>query len=201
MTTTAEPPQTDEPERDAPAPGTLCLGCGARLADDQEWCTECGTARTMVHRPRGWGVPLAVVGTVTLLVLAGFAIALVNLSSEANRNAAALSTTTVQAASPAAAAPPVTGRFPGWPAGARGWTVELAASGERSTAEALARSIQASGTPVGILDSSRHREMARGQFIVFFGHYPLLSEAREQAHVLTAQGHPGVLRLVASPGG
>ena len=31
-----------------------CAACGATLEPDQEWCVECGTARTVLHRPPDW---------------------------------------------------------------------------------------------------------------------------------------------------
>jgi len=58
-----------------------CLRCGAELADDQEWCVECGAARTLIHRPPDWRVPVVVVGAVIVLVLAAFLIAVISLSS------------------------------------------------------------------------------------------------------------------------
>jgi hypothetical protein len=150
----------------------------------------------MIQRPRGWTVPLAVVGTVVLLFAAGFTIALVNLSSEANRDAAALSTTTTAtSATSATSAQP----FAKWPAGAKGWTVVLAGSASHATAEALAAPIRASGITVGILNSSRHKAMTPGQWLVFDGHYATRAAAHAQAQSLAAQGHPALVKLVAAP--
>jgi hypothetical protein len=61
------------------ADATFCAQCGTELEDDQEWCLECGAARTLIHRPPDWRIPVAIVGTVLLLILAGFAIALIKL--------------------------------------------------------------------------------------------------------------------------
>jgi SPOR domain len=188
MTTAAEPAPT----------ATRCERCGAPLASDQEWCIECGTARTMIQRPRGWTIPLAVVGTVVLLFAAGFAIALINLSSEANRDAAALSTTTSKTASPTTSSPSAP-PFAKWPPGVKGWTVVLAGSTSHATAEALATPIRASGITVGILDSSRHKAMTPGQWLVFAGHYPTQAAAQAQARTFVAQGHPALVKLVAAP--
>jgi uncharacterized paraquat-inducible protein A len=57
-----------------------CTRCGAALADDQEWCLECGAARTVILGAPHWWVPLAIIGVLTLLVLAGVAIALLSLA-------------------------------------------------------------------------------------------------------------------------
>ena len=75
--------------------GSSCPQCDARIEADQEWCLECGAARTVLHRAPDWRVPVAVIGTVVLLVIAGFAIALVGLSSDASSNPAAQVTQTV----------------------------------------------------------------------------------------------------------
>ncbi len=63
-----------------------CLRCDAVL-DDQEWCLECGAARTLIHRPPDWRVPVAVIATLIALVLAAFLIALIDLSGNVNGNA------------------------------------------------------------------------------------------------------------------
>ena len=46
-----------------------CLVCGAPLADDQEWCLECGAARTVIHSPPDWRVGLAIMLAVVVVVL------------------------------------------------------------------------------------------------------------------------------------
>ena len=69
-----------EPAAPAQPAGVRCERCGGPLADDQEWCFQCGAARTVIHRPPDWRIPAAVVATVVLFVLAGFAIALIELA-------------------------------------------------------------------------------------------------------------------------
>ena len=95
------PPQPAAPEH-RPSDAE-CLRCGAELAGDQEWCLECGASRTLIHRPPDWRVPVAVIGVVVLLVLGGFLVALIGLSGNANRNAAAaIPTSAATPATPAA---------------------------------------------------------------------------------------------------
>lgn len=67
------------------AGGTRCAACGAPLEPDQEWCLECGAARTVLHHPPDWRVPVAVVAVVAGIVLVAALIALVNLSIQAGR--------------------------------------------------------------------------------------------------------------------
>ena len=62
-----------------------CRGCGASLAEDQEWCLQCGAARTLLRRPPDWRIPVAIVTVVVLLVVIALLIALVNLSIQANQ--------------------------------------------------------------------------------------------------------------------
>jgi hypothetical protein len=63
------------------APGTLlCPRCGAALRDDQSWCLECGlAARTRVHPPPSWRMPIALTAVLLALLAAGIAVALVTL--------------------------------------------------------------------------------------------------------------------------
>jgi hypothetical protein len=61
-----------------------CQACGSALPGDQEWCLECGAARTMLKRPPDWRIPVVVIGVVTALVVVALLIALVSLSIQAN---------------------------------------------------------------------------------------------------------------------
>jgi ribosomal protein L37E len=65
-----------------------CEHCGAELAEDQEWCLECGAGRARIRRSPDWRIGAAIVVAVIALALAAFAIALINLSDNANRQAA-----------------------------------------------------------------------------------------------------------------
>jgi predicted amidophosphoribosyltransferase len=64
---------------------TRCAGCGSPLEQDQEWCVECGTARTELRPPPSWRAPVAVVAVVVAIVVIGGLIALVSLSIQAAR--------------------------------------------------------------------------------------------------------------------
>jgi hypothetical protein len=61
-----------------------CQACGGALARDQEWCLECGAARTLLRRPPEWRVPVAIIAAVIALVVVALLIALVSLSIQAN---------------------------------------------------------------------------------------------------------------------
>jgi hypothetical protein len=70
--------------RQQPIEVERCGACDAPLAADQEWCLECGAARTVLRRPPSWRIPVAVVTLVVVLVVLGLLIALVGLSIQAN---------------------------------------------------------------------------------------------------------------------
>ena len=44
-----------------------CQACGVSMAEDQEWCLECGVARTVIERPPDWRVGLIIVLAVVAL--------------------------------------------------------------------------------------------------------------------------------------
>jgi hypothetical protein len=87
------------------APGTLlCPRCGTPLHDDQSWCLDCGlAARTRVHPPPSWRLPIALTCVLLALLAAGIAVTLVTLL-DTPESAPAPATVTV----PGASAPPVT---------------------------------------------------------------------------------------------
>jgi hypothetical protein len=89
------------------APGTLlCPRCGNALREDQSWCLECGlAARTRVHPPPSWRLPIAVTAVLLALLAAGIAVALVTLL-DTPESAPPPATVTVPAASTPATVPP-----------------------------------------------------------------------------------------------
>lgn len=233
MTTTDEPARLSArtPEELAAWDDRRCAVCGSELTEDQEWCLECGAARTLVHRPPDPRVPLAVVATVVLLVLAGFAVALTNTSSNADRLARqevgaasrpsaatapprpaptparptpnpSPSTSPARARSASGSGPSSAAGLGTWPVGLSGWTVVLEKTTTRAAAVRSARALMAGGLSVGVLDTSRHPALAAGFWLVFHGRYPDRSSARAAMLRLRAAGHASArARLVAPPGG
>jgi len=219
MTVASEPHPTDSVEGDLGAEAAVddhdqvrvCDRCGTPLAHDQEWCLECGTAQAIIRHPPDWRIPLGIVATIVLLVLAAFAIALTNLASEANRSAASVTLTrtvpaakasTTSSASTAHAATrppaPVIGY---WGRGRPGWTVALASSPTKSGAVKIAQHYLHGGLVVGVLNSSAHPSMTPGEWLVFAGHYPDETAARTAQNRLLARGYNTVsVRLVGTPG-
>jgi hypothetical protein len=200
MTTTAEPQQPAALDPDDGAGTGACVHCGAPLEPDQEWCLECGAARTVVHRPPDWRIPLAIVATVVLLVLIGFLIALVNLSGVADQRPLPGTATTLRH-QPRAGSATTSRSIASWPVGLPGWTVELVSLSSEAAARAAAGRLAASGIPVGVLDSSSHPAIAPGSWIVFSGRYPTQAAAQAQATSLVARGQAQARTLlVGLPG-
>lgn len=209
MSLTGERPRVHGPAYDALPAGDVCPHCDSPLRDDQEWCLECGAARTLIHRPPDWRIAAAVIAVVVGLALLAFAIALVNLSSNADQLAGTQTTakTSTVAARPATAAAGATSAagspaIASWPVGLGGWTVALSSRRTQAEANAAASRFAASGLHVGVLDSSQHPSMKPGFWIVFSGRYPARPGAVAAATNLAPRvTTTPVARRVAPPGG
>lgn len=57
-----------------------CRRCGTPLAADQEWCLECGAARTLLRAPPDWRGPLALALGVVVLAVIVLVIVVVSLA-------------------------------------------------------------------------------------------------------------------------
>jgi hypothetical protein len=90
-------------------PGTfLCPRCGGALRHDQAWCLECGlAARTRIHPPPSWRVPVAVTCVALALLAAGIAFTLYTLLDTPQPPPAA-TTVTVPATAPTTVPPTTT---------------------------------------------------------------------------------------------
>ena len=56
-----------------------CAACGQPVAPDQEWCLECGAARTLLRRSPGWRIPAALAAILAAAVIAGLVVAVLSL--------------------------------------------------------------------------------------------------------------------------
>ena len=187
-----------------------CPRCGAHLSAEQEWCLECGAAvGTRIAEPRGWRVPLAVVGSLLALALIALILVIVELSSPAEEITAVPQTPTPGAsatpattpapeeggaaptpsATPAPEASPATADLTTWPKGKSAWTIVLNSSGTRDDAERLASELVNKGvTGVGVIDSDDFESLGPDSFVVFSGQYAsraladeALSQIRDEA--------------------
>jgi hypothetical protein len=91
-------------------PGTfLCPRCGNTLRDDQGWCLECGlAARTRVHPPPSWRLPVLLTCIALALLAAGIAVALVTLLDRPESTPAPATVTLPAATAPAPTTPAAT---------------------------------------------------------------------------------------------
>ena len=172
----------------------FCSLCGRPLAPDQEWCLECGAARTVIARPPDWRIPV-LVATLTVLVIVGvLALVLSQLGSGAGR-------LQVIGAGPAPARSTPT--LAGWPPGLDGYTVILAQAPSQAAARRRGEALLAHLSGVGVLDTAQHPEMKPpGVWEVFHGRYPSYAAALAAAGRLTRRGQPDAHpSLVQHPGG
>jgi hypothetical protein len=201
MSLTADEPRPHEAPDSEP-----CAICGEPLAADQEWCLECGSARTLIHRPPDWRIAVVAAVTVVLAILIAFAIAAINLSSDSNRQLAAVSTSTTASTSSSGTTSATTtrtaaARIASWPVGLSGWTALLSRQPTRAAAVREARRLAARGVRVGVLSTSVHPFLRPGYWIVFSGRYAGPIGASAAAQRLTARGLPAEAREIAPPGG
>jgi hypothetical protein len=77
---TPPPPEPAVPEQPA---GRRCPRCGAGLAEQQEWCLDCGAAvGTRIVSAPGWRVPIAIAAVILGLAAIAVAIAIVQLADD-----------------------------------------------------------------------------------------------------------------------
>jgi hypothetical protein len=170
----AEPRSLRDPHEDR------CSHCGAALDSDQEWCVDCGSARTLIHSAPDWRVGLAIVGGVIVVAVVVFVLVLSSVSSSGGGPSLAATVATHNVPAP--------GSIPGWPVGLGGWTVSVTRTRTRAGAFARARRIAADGVQVGVLDSSLHPALPPGHWVVFSGRYPTQSQALAAATQLRNLG-------------
>ncbi len=107
------------------APGErACANCGAALAADQDWCTQCGAGAPGSLGTRGWRSAATVLGATAILVLGAAAAGYAALSKGAGR-AHVLTTTVAQAPAPTATTPATAGTAPTTPGTAGKATTSL----------------------------------------------------------------------------
>jgi hypothetical protein len=208
---------------ETPAPPTpverRCPRCGAHLSAEQEWCLECGAAvGTRIAEPRGWRVPLAVIGSLLALALIALILALVELSSPAEEIVAVPQTPTPGAsatpiapqntpppeeggatpsATPAPEAATPSANLATWPQGKSAWTIVLNSSGTRDDAERLATELATKGVPaVGVIDSDDFESLGPDSFVVFSGQYDSRALADEALAQIRDQAGGGSTRRI-----
>lgn len=69
LTDPAPAQETPAPPEPTPAADELCPACGAAMASDQEWCLECGVARTAIQAPPDWRLGVAIMLAVVAIVV------------------------------------------------------------------------------------------------------------------------------------
>jgi len=88
------------------------------------------------------------------------------------------------AATPPAGAPtpaPAGGAIASWPAGKDGWTVVLASTDSKASADKRATELKGSGQNPGVLDSDQYSSLKPGFWVVFSGVYDTRAQAQKAA--------------------
>ena len=179
-----------------PVTGKRCPRCGAAMAEQQEWCLNCGTAvGTRVASAPGWRTPFAIAGVILALAAIAVAVAIVQLADDTGKvtqNAAptpppaaptpapTIAPTITPEPTPEATPTPASSGSADatWPAGESGWTVVLATDSSESDARDKADKLASGGIPgVGVLDSDDFTSFKQGVWVVFAGRYGSQSEA------------------------
>jgi SPOR domain len=188
----AERTAAHEPSSTSDPSARVCPHCSSPLAADQEWCLECGTASTHIRTAPDWRIPVAVVGAVIAIAVAGFIVAIVRLSGSPS-NVSGTS-------APSAAGTSGLVTISEWPPRVAGWTVVLAHSRSEAVAYAKATKLANQGVAAGVLDSAHHPGWAPGGWVVFSGRYGTQEEAKAAALKLASKGHKAAhAKLVDQP--
>jgi predicted nucleic acid-binding Zn ribbon protein len=178
-----------------------CTLCGAALERDQEWCLECGAARTTIHSAPDWRIAAGVILAVVVLAVAGFWYGLHQLtansapgiksgSASTNTSPPSSGTTTTALAS--------------WPPGLDGYTVVLASEPTQAAAVTDADRLVADRiTGIGVLATAEHPGLKPAHtWEVFAGRYPTHAQAAEAAIGLLRRGQVNSTVVnVQPPGG
>lgn len=198
-------------------PDLRCPRCQAAVAQEQDWCLECGKAlrRHVVGRAAGpralAALPLlgaAVVGAALALLLAS----LLGGSGDgregtASRPPAPSQSTGAQPgpAQPAQPAPtpapnsPAARRAVGaplWPADVEAYTVVLMSSPSPTDAAARARALARNGADAGVLLSDDYENLRPGQWVVWRGRYQQRAKAEEALRLIERAGRDGYITFV-----
>lgn len=191
------------------APPAACPRCGADAEPNQLFCLECGERLNLGYRrPPSWRLPAAIVAGVVLLAGAATAVALVQISDEAD-----------QVAGPPVEPPPATapqatgtdetdrgeeedeppapdeetaaGEIGSWPEDTSAYTVILLSTDNVEGARATARRAAEAGVPAGVLDSSDYSSLNPGFQVVFAGEFDSAEEAQQAAERYAGLGFAG----------
>jgi hypothetical protein len=155
-----------------------CRRCGTQLAQQQEYCLECGARQGVVpRRPVHWLWPAGAAA----FVAAAAAAAAIAAGADEGKDSTIVALGRLQ---PVAAARPEhsgrTARLRQWPH-RDGYTIVLAAlpfTARPAAARARAKQAAKAGLPdVGVLESRRFASLHPGYLMVFSGVYRSLDEA------------------------
>jgi ribosomal protein S27AE len=197
-----------------------CPTCGAKMAPQQDWCLNCGSAATTeIVNPPGWRAPVAIVLGVVLVAGAALAFAVTRFTNDADKAAGPKDTTAARTATakrparttratPApgtgtsrttatsattstTATTAATGDVALWPPARKSYTVVLLSADTRSAAEVKARQETSQGRKTGILRSDDYDFFSPGSWVVWSGSFADKPTAQTAAQKAIARGDDG----------
>jgi sporulation related protein len=189
----------------APREMERCSACGAGGPSGQLICLDCGEPMALRPRRRGPRLRPATAALVATVLTAGVAVGLaIDGVNDGGRPAEPAAR-----ARPGAAPPPDIDRRAqatkrreerkrralaeaagAWPASRSGYTVVVANTGDRGSAERFARSLTSAGENAGVIASDEHPNLGEDLFLVYVGSYDGQVSAAAAAARL-GESHPG----------
>lgn len=202
---------------EAPSPTDVrCPRCGAELADEQEWCLECGSEVVRAGGPasrrggsgrRGakrWlalGGGLGIVAAVVVVVLLlGQGVSSETKQAPPTAQKLAAPSTNANTATSPKAQPTRGSDVPIWPEAEQAYTVVLLSTASQESAEAKVRPLLRGGADVGILRSDDYEGFRPGSWVVWRGRYQRLFKAEEALTILRQSGRSGEIKSVRRRG-
>jgi hypothetical protein len=197
-----------------PARGETCSACGAPLASDQRYCLECGERRTQMSsvlrngpptpagpaagpptppvpagqsREAGWsrnGMLNVIAGVGVLLLAMGVGVLIGRSGATKGSSGPSVITVSSGGATGTAASGTEATFTSDWPAGTKGFTVQLQTLPSAGTTVAAVQAAKAAAsakgaTAVGALKSEEFASLPAGNYVIYSGTYHNRGEAQK----------------------
>jgi hypothetical protein len=137
---------------------------------------------------QSWTAPALIVGVIAAIAIAGVLIALDQVESDAEREAAKPAIVVQRPQPPGSEDKPTD--VAAWPDGTAAYTVSLARMADESLARARATAAVGAGIPAGVLDSDAYPTLEPGAWVLFAGRFDTETEAAREAARYAAAGFP-----------
>jgi hypothetical protein len=137
---------------------------------------------------QSWTAPALIIGAIALIAIVGVLVALDQVESDAEREAAKPAIVVERPQPPGSQEKPTD--VAAWPEGTAAYTVSLARMDDESLARARATAAVGAGIPAGVLDSDAYPTLEPGAWVLFAGRFDTETEAAREAARYAAAGFP-----------